>query len=352
MNAQPEKPGSESPTRSPDDLASLPPVAAPNASFILQLFLIPMIIVSIIVVVWLMFSWIANTGNDPQKLVKGLHEGSSVGWQNASSLVNLLRNPHHDHLKEDRALAMSVAEKLKEQLQSPLKENSESRQEQLKLRVFTTRLLGEFRVDDVLPTLIEAATQENHVDEVAVRRSALEAMAVLADNVGPENLRGNVDLQRVLKESSLEFSNDPTYDKERAHIRSTTAFTLGVLGGDFARDQLAILIDDPDANTRYNAAVALARLGDIRSIPVLNEMLDPDNAASVADEDLPDGREFKRIMVMTNAARAARMLITSQTERSDPAFDDLKQALQKASDSSADRSARTAAREALQQFDS
>ena len=41
---------------------SLPPVEAPTTTFLLQLFLIPLLIVSIVVLLWLMFSWMAHMG--------------------------------------------------------------------------------------------------------------------------------------------------------------------------------------------------------------------------------------------------------------------------------------------------
>ncbi len=47
----------------------LPPVEPPSAGFILQLFVVPGIIVAIIVMVWLLFNWVARTGNDPREYV-------------------------------------------------------------------------------------------------------------------------------------------------------------------------------------------------------------------------------------------------------------------------------------------
>jgi hypothetical protein len=40
----------------------LPPVEAPSAGFLLQLFFIPMVIVTIIVSIWAMFSWLVHLG--------------------------------------------------------------------------------------------------------------------------------------------------------------------------------------------------------------------------------------------------------------------------------------------------
>ena len=51
---------------------SLPPVSPPTGTFILQLFLIPLMIVTIVVVLWLLFSWVAHMGRDnASDLVRG-----------------------------------------------------------------------------------------------------------------------------------------------------------------------------------------------------------------------------------------------------------------------------------------
>ena len=55
--------GHQRPPISADD--ALPPVEPPSAGFIVQLFVIPGIIVFIIVMIWLLFNWLAQKGNDP-----------------------------------------------------------------------------------------------------------------------------------------------------------------------------------------------------------------------------------------------------------------------------------------------
>ena len=91
--------GGMKPPASPDD--QLPPVQPPSAGFILQLFFIPLVIVSIIVSVWLLFTWLASAGNDPQDLVRDLKKLNDARWQKAVSLADLLRNPANDKLKDD-----------------------------------------------------------------------------------------------------------------------------------------------------------------------------------------------------------------------------------------------------------
>ena len=83
----------------------LPPVEAPSAAFLLQLFMIPMIIVAIVVTVWLMFSWLAHLGSDPRDLVRDLGSLNKSSWQKAWTLSNLLRDPENDELRDDQELA-------------------------------------------------------------------------------------------------------------------------------------------------------------------------------------------------------------------------------------------------------
>ena len=59
----------------------------------MQLFFVPMIIVSIIVAVWLMFGWLAQSGRNPEQLAANLKQLNKGSWQDAHSLSNMLRDP-------------------------------------------------------------------------------------------------------------------------------------------------------------------------------------------------------------------------------------------------------------------
>src|SRR5262245_64406898 len=91
---------------------SLPPVEAPTGSFILQLFLIPLLIVSIVVVLWLMFSWMASMGrDDPAELAEPIQWGDEASWQRSYELADLLRSPdpRYDKLRHDATTAGKLA---------------------------------------------------------------------------------------------------------------------------------------------------------------------------------------------------------------------------------------------------
>ncbi len=284
-------------TTNPDD--TLPPVEPPNSAFILQLFLIPAIIVTIIVCVWLMFSWLAHMGNDPQKLVQDIRKMNSASWQKALVLANMLRNDEYDHLKDDPKLAGELADLLKAQLVESGKDDRS-----IKLRRFLCRAIGEFRTPEGMPALLIAATQEKNERDVEVRRSALAAIAILTSQVGSERARENPEVLSTLIAASKERASSDPQRSERAAIRSTAAFALGVLGGTEATDRLAKMTLDSEPDVRYNAATGLARNGDERAVTVLKQMLDPNNKQAVRGEKSESAKERKRLDVMGNAIRA------------------------------------------------
>jgi HEAT repeat protein len=293
-------------TFSPGD--ALPPVEPPSAGFILQLFVVPAVIVSVVVLVWLLFTWLAQMGANPDKYIEGLSRNNESRWQSAAALADLLNSPGNAALKHDKKLAAKLAAKLDEELATG------SMDEKLvTLRVFLCRALGEFQVVEVVPVLVRA-TDRDDPREIAARRAALEALAVVASNVPEVRDAPPRELMRAL--STAAADGDPA-------IRSAAAFTLGVLGGEAANRQLARMLDDPYADVRYNAATGIARQGDARAAAVLSEMLALDPQDVVVNEaeiknDNPEAwetnvelaREAKHSLILANALRAAHKLHT------------------------------------------
>lgn len=298
-------------------MEALPPVEAPTATFILQLFLIPAIIVSIVVLLWLSFSWLAHMGRDnPQDLVQALQRGDDSSWQRAYELADLLRSPDpkYDALRRDSALAQELADFLEQDLKQPVAESGG--QVRVMRRMYLCRAIGSFTVDDGLSVLMQATQQENSPQEIEVRYSALEAIATLAHNLGPQSLQANQPLKKLLLECSRaadDPSAPPTLTKDgqttayrpHAELRAVAAYALGVIGGAEAEARLKLMLHDSYANARYNAATGLARRGDAECLPVLKEMLDPDNDQAARDEGNPRDQDRKRATVLMNGVRAA-----------------------------------------------
>jgi hypothetical protein len=311
----------DQPTKPPAKPAagpSLPPVEAPTGTFVLQLFLIPMLIVTIVVVLWLSFSWLAQMGrDDPDTLVKSIERGDNASWQRAYELADLLRSPdpRYDALRRDDKLATRLAAFLERDLKEPAKDDKP----RVMRRMYLCRILGGFEVTGGLPVLLKAAEQERDPVEVEVRYSALEAIATLAHNCGPEVLQSDKQVMQVVLAASRAQDDgtapppaaedgSPVLYRPHAELRAVSAYTLGVIGGDEALNRLKIMLNDSYANARYNAATGLARQGDPACEKVLKEMLDPDNDAAVRDEKYDREKDRKRATVLMNGIKAALTL--------------------------------------------
>ena len=290
--------------QTPDDV--LPQVTAPGAAFILQLFFIPLIIVLIIVMVWLMFTWLAHMGNDPHDLVRDIVKGDEHGWQQAAALADMLRNREYEHLKKDKKLAGALAGALQQQID----EGDKNRilDNRIKMRLFICKALGEFYVPEVLPALVKAASTQRVEQELIVRRSAIESIALVSKSVGPEDVRQNDELMQVLLKTTLERPSGIDENQQYGNLRVAAIFALGIIGGEQALDRLDRKQNDSYASARYNAAVGLARHGDARCIDVLSEMLAPTNAAAVAHEKTHDFRRDQLVIVQSNGIEATQRL--------------------------------------------
>lgn len=280
------------PRTTPDD--ALPPVEPPSAGFIVQLFIIPAVIVAVIVIVWALFNWLAHMGTDPRSYVEALRRNNESRWQEAVNLANELNKTGNEAIKQDSAMAFDLATLLDEEIEAGGMD-----EKAVTLRVYLCRVLGEFHVPDVLPTLIKAAKTERDERERDVRLAALQGLARLIPNLNVGNLRQNESLTDVL----LAASKDPNNV-----VRYHAAYTLGVLGGDAARKQLVVLLDDGDVDVRMNAATGLARHGDPACIDVLVKMLDAGDAEAAATEKEQAAKVGKQITVELNALEAVAQL--------------------------------------------
>jgi HEAT repeat protein len=299
---------------SPDDLAGadplppatgddlLPPVEPPSAGFIIQLFVVPAVIVMIVVGVWIVVSWLVHrTTVRPEDLIQGL-EGSSVArWQRASELADLLRNERFAKFRANGKAAAQLAAILDREIDAA--ESGQRMDEQsVTLRFFLCRALGEFRVDEGTDVLLKAAATNRDPRETIVRRGALQAIAVRAFNLS------QLDPPRSLADPDVEPTLFRLASDEDGLVRSETAYALGQVGTPGSIARLEAMVDDAHADTRYNAAVALAQHGNAAAIDTLAEMLDPQETSSVDQEPNEAARFFKRSLIMTNALEAVEKL--------------------------------------------
>ncbi len=293
MSSSPETPRKVS----PED--TLPPVEPPNATFIIQLFVVPAVIVAIIVVVWTLFNWLAQMGNDPMSFVRALERNNEARWQAAVNLADALRDPHNVALKQNAAVARKLADVLTTEIETNPADKSS-----LQLRVYLCNALGEFTVPDVVPALVLAATAGKEPDEKYVRFAAIKGLAVFAANLGPRDASLRAEIEPVMLKASQD--DEPL-------MRSTAAFALGALGGEQALARLKQMLVDANPNVRFNAATMLASQGSMAAEPVLLEMLDVKSTAGLDIEGEQELREQKRETILTSALRAVKKLATTNS---------------------------------------
>lgn len=308
-NPPPENSPSEPESRPPltsDEL--LPPVEPPSASFIIQLFVVPAIIVLLVVLAGMVITSLANRNEaDPETIVSALRSSNQQRWQTAKQLADMLRmESRYPELKTDRQLAAQLAELLREETEAGRMDDNS-----VELRYFLARVLGAFAIDEGLDELLTVARTDPDRD---VRLSAISALAELAHTFNtkqpPENLE-----HEALVETLFQLANE-----QDDLIRSQTAFTIGVFAGQPDADprlmqELEVLADDLYSDTRYNAALALARYGNLKALEAVKEMFDPQALRmAVAEEEDPALQTYKRNTILKNAIDAADMLWQKNSE--------------------------------------
>jgi HEAT repeat protein len=276
----------------------------------MQLFVVPLVIVVVIVMVCLMFNWLAHLGSQPQDLVADLAKLNAGSWQKALTVANMLTDRRNDELRRDREMAKRLAQILAQQLEA-----GDALPERIKLRIYLCVALGVFEVDEGLPELIDAARLQRDLADIEVRKSAIEAIARRADQ-SPERqqqFQQNSELLAVLNDAAGQHSGQPDQRELDAQLRLRAAYALGVIGGDSAKQTLAGLLADAEPSVRYNAATGLARHGDPRAVPRLVEMLAVRSSGSSAP-NAPD--EIETTTILQNALRA-----TVQLAEANPSVD-------------------------------
>lgn len=247
---------------------------------------------------WLVTSVATSSGEDPTAMVEKLRGSNQNRWQEAYELANMLRvEQRYPKLKRNEKLASELAALLAEQIEA-----EQTDENSVKLRMFLCSALGAFKVPEGLEELLTAARED--VDS-GVQRAAIDAIAVRAQTA----LEGDAPVAPEhpdLVQTFVELANQPD-----DLIRSQTAYALGVITQSDESDaqltaELEKLVDDLHTDTRYNAALALARQGSLKSLGAIREMLDRDAIeTSVSREQSPGRQTYKRNTIIRNALESA-----------------------------------------------
>jgi hypothetical protein len=133
-----------------------------------------------------------------------------------------------------------------------------------RVRRFLVLSMGLLGDRAAVPRLLDAIEASDRLDDEA-RIYAAQALGAIGDPAARPRLEG------------LLASDD-------AGLRKAAAYALGAMGAD-ALPALRAALDDPIADVRWNAALALARNGDAGGLHVIDEMLDRSRVAAARTLD-------------------------------------------------------------------
>jgi len=278
------RPNIDTDPRQPPPLPDLPPVEAPSAGFVVQLFVIPAVVVAVVILVWLLFGKLAGGERDPAEYVQRLRQasGDRKPWRSAFELASLIQNDAK--LASDPRLLGELTDLLSDELKT--KDNIE-------LKAYLIKTIGAFqtldatlgdnrKVDPIEPLTMalepgrDSAIRMEAAASLAKHAARMEAAASLAKHA--VRLEGKLDDPRAVAALTQAASGD------EPELRQVAAYALGFFGGEAARKALRERLQtDENRYVRYNAAVALGRQGDPAAKETLREMLSTADLDRVID---------------------------------------------------------------------
>jgi HEAT repeats len=250
----------------PPALPDLPPVEAPSAGFVVQLFVIPAVVVLVVIIVWLLFGKLAGGERDAMEYVRQL-QLPSANWRSAFELASLIQND--PAIASDPKLLGELTDLLSRELDHY--EDPKLRDDP-KLAQYVAHTLGVFQTleaqalnGQVVDPLVPLTRALEPKFDMTIRMAAAGSLAKQA-----ARLEGKLDAPlaiTALGESAADSDPD---------LRQLSVYALGFFD---SPDATRILRDrirtDEDRFVRYNAAVALGRRGDPAAETTLREMLSP-----------------------------------------------------------------------------
>jgi HEAT repeat protein len=251
-----------------------PLVAAPALA--VQFFLIPLAVVAVAVAVYVGFrSLLADDRSASDYLAEIQTGGSTRRWPAAYELSRLMADPK---VRADKSLAPAL-----------VKAFEDAKTDDPRVRRYLALAIG--RLDPPLPDqAVKDLTGALDDSDSEARITAIWALGSSGD-------------------ASVASTLQPLYQSDDAGIRKMTVYALGALPGDAQIITLRTALQDPVADVRWNAAVALARHGNRDGVGVLRQMLDRDYVERTVKRDVRQDSEQDPVAdVMISGLRAAAAL--------------------------------------------
>jgi HEAT repeat protein len=251
-----------------------PLVAAPALA--VQFFLIPLVVVGVTVLVYVGFRSLLSDDRTPQDYLAEIqHGGSNRRWPAAYELSRLMAD---SRVRADPTLGPAL-----------VKAFEGAAADDPRVRRYLALAIG--RLDPPLPAeavaILTAALDD---DDSEARISAIWALGSSGDPTVAPRL-------------------EPLYASPDAGIRKMVVYALGALPGSGPTATLRLALEDPEADVRWNAAVALSRHGSREGVAVLSQMLDRAYVEQTVKRDVRQYEDLDPVAdVMISGLRAAAAL--------------------------------------------
>ncbi len=238
---------------------------------LIQFFLIPAVVVVACVALFFFFGWLVAEEKSSLDHLRDIKAGGATRrWQAAFELSKQLNNLDPESDRED--LEQLVPEMI------DVFETAE--RDDPRVRRYLARALGHVGSPEAVPALLAALSD----DDAQTRIYAIWALGSLGDK------------RAVAPLLELAHHDDPG-------IRKMVVYSLGALRAEEAQDTLRAALDDYAMDVAWNAAIALAQLGDAAGKDRILQMLDREFLNTVAEMT-----EEQRAYAMMTAMKGAVLL--------------------------------------------
>ena len=203
-------------------------------------FLIPFMIAIFGAVFFLLFRFITYETNDAAELLNQVKIGSATKrWQSAYELSKVLNNP--ETIPEDITFKNQMISAYNHSVHDdPL------------VRAYLAIAMGSTKDNYYASELIKGLQDESRESRLA----AIQAVGMVKANSSVDNL--------------ISILNTSDYQDERL----AATMSLGFIGNPKSASILIDLLDDNEPNIRWDAAIALAKMGNKSCIPVLRNLME------------------------------------------------------------------------------
>ena len=229
-------------------------------------FLIPFMIAVFGAVFFLLFKFITYETNSPEDLLNQVKVGSaSKRWQSAFELAKILNNPNADPLTDS----------FKDQLISAYER---SVHDDALVRSYLAMAMGSTK-DTIFGKILVSGLEDETLE---TRVAAIQAIGFLKYYPATKSIRNLIE----------------TTDTQTEKLTATIA--LGMIGDPSTIPHLIKLLEDEEANIRWDAAIALAKMGDNSGAYIIERLLDREYLKKF--EQIDPLEEKKVIMIAIKTA--------------------------------------------------